>query len=73
MNRHRARIRKLRIGWKTPLLLASLGLAMAACGDKAEVPLPPHTPPKPVMGGGKVFTAQLDLSARPVRPSPGEM
>jgi hypothetical protein len=71
------RIRKFRIGWrmgwKAPVLLASLALAMVACGEKPGGPLPPHAPPKPVTWGGKAFTAQFDLAARPVPPKPGPM
>lgn len=69
------RLRKLRFSWKTPLLLASLGIAMAACSDKPG-PMPPLSPPRPMMEGGRVITADLVLHARPApvrRPGSGMM
>ncbi len=50
------------------VLLSGLG----AC-NKTENPLPPKTPPRPTMEGGHFFTADMQMSERPVRPAPGMM
>lgn len=54
-------------------LLAAAMLMLAACGKEPGGPMPPHAPPRPITDGGGVITAQLDLTARPVVPPPGEM
>lgn len=55
-------------------LLAAVILLLSACDKDSGGPMPPHSPPRPItFGGGGVVTAQLDLTARPVIPPPGEM
>lgn len=53
-------------------VVAVLAAALAACSREHEVPRHPVSP-RPMTGLGKAITAQMDLSARPVAPSPGWM
>ncbi len=72
MYRNRRHLAKFRIGWKTPLLLASLALATVACNDGPSDPRPPRSPPRPMLMSGKVMTAQMDFSVRLVQPPPAK-
>jgi hypothetical protein len=73
MNRYRVQFRKVSAGCKIPVLVGACTLALSACGDRPDEPKPPHAPPRPSMIAAHVFTAQLDLPARPVLPPPGNM
>lgn len=73
MNRHcNARTRWLPAAGKT-LLSAIMILGLLACGEGPGTPGPPQSPPRPVTSEAFLTTAQFDLAARPVVPSPGQM
>jgi hypothetical protein len=55
------------------LLAATLLCGVAGCGKQANVPSGPQSPPRPLTWNGHVFTAQMDMPARPVPVPPGEM
>jgi len=53
--------------WKTPVLLAVLGMASLACSKGPDAPDLPNSPPRPKMQvqTGPVVTAQFHLPAKP--------
>lgn len=75
MKRSGARFQRLAAVGRRSLLAAGILLALSACGrSEPSDPWSPQTPPRPVTQvSGHVTTAQLELSARPVAPPPGEM
>lgn len=60
-------------GAKKALAAVIIAATLAACDRHPEVPGPPASPPKPVTAGGKIILTPMNLPARPVPPSPGEM
>jgi hypothetical protein len=55
--------------WKTPVLLAVLGMASLACSKGPNAPDLPNSPPRPKMQAhveaGPIVTAQFHLPGKP--------
>jgi hypothetical protein len=73
MSRYHAQYQKVLADFSRILLGAVVVLTASACAKRTDIPDPTQSPPRPTTWAGHVFTAQLDLSARPRPASPGEM